>query len=240
MKYLFFDYDGTLTHNGVISEKNKEYLARAQKAGHKIFLNTGRSKGNMPENALSDINWDGMICGGGYMEYEGRVLFETDLDEKILTKALKYAEDKGVSVLFEGVERVYVNRNEEGCENIYDHLPFSPELRITNITVGAKLPKEDKDLFSDASVCVLPTYFEIMKKGVSKSSGLKYIEENLGIDHGDIIVFGDSENDIEMLKYAKTSVIMNHAPKTLDAYATLRTESSENGVAEGLIKLLDI
>ena len=31
MKYLFFDYDGTLTHGGVISEKNKEYLARGGK-----------------------------------------------------------------------------------------------------------------------------------------------------------------------------------------------------------------
>ena len=69
---------------------------------------------------------------------------------------------------------------------------------------------------------------------------VKFIEDNMGVPHEDIIVFGDSENDVEMLKYAATSVIMNHAPDFLDEYATLRTESDENGVAEGLAKLLDL
>lgn len=240
MKYLFFDYDGTLTHNGVISEKNREYLAKAKRAGHKIFLNTGRSKGNMPQKALREIEWSGMICGGGYMEYEGRVLFEKQISLELLNKALKYAEEKGVSVLFEGVDKVYINGDEDGCENIYEHLPFSPELRITNITVGAHLPDKERALFADGALCVLPTYFEIMEKGISKKTGLEYIEENLGVAHEDIIVFGDSENDIEMLKFAKTSVIMNHAPKSLDEYVILRTDSDENGVAEGIIKLLNL
>jgi len=79
MKYLFFDYDGTLTYNGRISEKNMYALAKAQAAGHKIFLNTGRSKGNVPDEVLSQIPWNGMICGKGYMEYEGKVLFEHHL-----------------------------------------------------------------------------------------------------------------------------------------------------------------
>ncbi len=237
MKYLFFDYDGTLTHDGVISEMNKEYLAKAKAAGHKIFLNTGRSKGNVPDHVKENIHWDGMICGSGYMEYEGKVLFEKTLDPEILKTALDYATEKGCRVLFEGVEEVYSNEPNEWLLPIEG---FGPELRIVNATVGMKLPPEDRERFAAAKLCELSGYFEITSKGVGKDTGLRYIEEEFGIPHEDIIVFGDSENDVEMLKFSHTSVIMNHAPEFLDEYATLRTESDENGVAEGLIKLLDL
>lgn len=240
MKYLFFDYDGTLTHGGVISEKNKEYLAKAQAAGHKIFLNTGRSKGNMPDHVLRDIPFDGMICGAGYMEYEGRILFEMLMPFHVLEKGLEYAREKGCRVLYEGVENIYSNEPNEWLLDINEHLPFTKEHRITNMTIGRALDPEDRELFSECKVVELPTYFEVMPKNVGKATGLKYIEENLGVAHEDIIVFGDSENDVEMLQFAQTSVIMNHAPEFLSDYATLRTESDENGVAEGLIKLLGL
>ncbi len=240
MKYLFFDYDGTLTHGGVISEKNREYLAKAQAAGHKIFLNTGRSKGNMPDHVLSSIPFDGMICGGGYMEYEGRVLFEEHIPVPVLERSLRYAEDKNRYILFEGVDNVYCNRPDDGEADIYKCLPFSEELRITNITVGDAFDTADRDVFADCKLCECSSYFELMPKGIDKATGLRFIEENMGVAHEDIIVFGDSENDLEMLKFAHTSVIMNHAPEFLSEYATYRTDSDENGVAEGLIKLLGL
>ena len=240
MKFLFFDYDGTLTHNGVISEKNRYALLRAKEQGHKILLNTGRSKGNMPDHVLREIPWDGMIAGGGYMEYEGKVLFEKLLSADLMERGLAYSKERGVRVLYEGVENTYSNHPNEWLKDIREHLPFSADMRITNMTISAKLAPEDRELFSDARVCELPTYFEVCCKGVSKDTGLRFIEENLSVPHEDIIVFGDSENDIDMLKYAHTAVIMNHAPKELDEYATLRTESDKDGVAEGLAKLLNI
>ncbi len=240
MKYLFFDYDGTLTHGGVISEKNREYLARAQAAGHKIFLNTGRSKGNMPDHVLRDIPFDGMICGAGYMEYEGRILFEEHMPVSVLEAGLEYARKNGCRVLYEGVEELYSNEPNEWLLDINSYLPFRDEYRITNMTIGRALDAEDRALFSECKVVELPTYFEVMPKNVGKATGLKFIEDNMGVAHEDIIVFGDSENDIEMLKFAHTSVIMNHAPEFLSEYATLRTDSDENGVAEALIKLLDL
>ncbi len=240
MKYLFFDYDGTLTHGGVISEKNKEYLAKAQAAGHKIFLNTGRSKGNMPDHVLRDIPFDGMICGAGYMEYEGKILFEEHMPTATLEAGLEYARAKGCRVLYEGVENLYSNEPNQWLLDIEEYLPFDDSMRITNMTIGRALDPEDRELFSECKVVELPTYFEVMPKNVGKATGLKYIEDNLGVAHEDIIVFGDSENDIEMLKFAHTSVIMNHAPEFLSEYATYRTESDENGVAEGLIRLLGL
>ena len=238
MKYLFFDYDGTLTYNDRISEKNIRALAKAQAAGHKIFLNTGRSKGNVPDEVLSQIPWNGMICGKGYMEYEGKLLFEHHLSPDFLKFALEYCNKKGVRILWEGVERVYSNHPNEWLLDINDFLDVCGSLRITGVQLGGPMPEEDSALFSDVEICSFPGYSEVVPKGITKSTGLMFIERELGVPHEDIIVFGDSENDLEMLQYAHTSVIMNHAPESLWKYATLRTESDENGVAEGIEKLL--
>jgi len=239
MKYLFFDYDGTLTWNGVISEKNKDALSKAKAAGHKIFLHTGRSKSNVPDDAFDGIDWDGMICGKGYMEIEGRVVFEYRHSADVLMRALDYCTEKGTRVLWEGVEHVYSNHPNEWLVDISKHLPPDPDfLRVTSIQLGGPMTAEDAKRFAGLEMCSYPGYSELTPKGVTKSTGLEFIERELGVPHGDIIVFGDSENDLEMIRYAETSVIMNHAPEILWEYAALRTESDENGVAEGIEKLL--
>lgn len=237
MKYLFFDYDGTLTHNGVISEKNKEALKKAKAHGHKIFLHTGRSKANVPDDAF-EIEWDGMICGKGYMEYGGKVLFEYRLSPKVLTRALEYCDKRGIRVLWEGVEKVYSNRPNEWLVNVYENLPPRDDLRITAVQIGGPVPLEDAELFPEADILSFPGYSEVNPKGVNKTTGLIFLETQLGVPHEDIIVFGDSENDLDMVKYAQTSVIMNHAPEFMWQYATIRTDSDENGVAEGIEKVV--
>ncbi|MBE6685840.1 MAG: HAD-IIB family hydrolase [Ruminococcaceae bacterium] len=238
MKYLFFDYDGTLAYNGKISEANIKALEKARAAGHKIFLHTGRSKANVPDEVFYDIVWDGMICGKGYMEYNGRVLFEYTLSSDVLIRALKYCDEKDVRILWEGVERVYSNRPNEWLVDIYEHLLAADSLRITNLQIAGPMPERDKALFSDVELCCFSGYSEISPKGITKSTGLKIFEKEIGVSHSDIIVFGDSENDLEMVEYAETSVIMNHAPSMLWKYAALRTDSDENGVAEGIEKIL--
>ena len=59
------------------------------------------------------------------------------------------------------------------------------------------------------------------------------------IEHGPItiVAFGDSVNDIEMLKFAGKGVIMHSATAKLDEYAYLRTELDEGGVTEGIEKI---
>ena len=239
MKYLFFDYDGTLTCDGRISEKNIAALAKAKAAGHKIFLHTGRSKSNVPDDAFDGIDWDGMICGKGYMECGGKVVFEYRHSADVLMRALNYCTEKGTRVLWEGVDCVYSNHPNEWLVDISKHLPPDPDfLRVTTIQLGGPMSKEDAKRFEDVEMCSYPGYSEITPKGVTKSTGLEYVVNEMGVPYEDIIVFGDSENDLEMIRYAKTSVIMNHAPESLWQYATIRTESDENGVAEGIEKLL--
>lgn len=54
---------------------------------------------------------------------------------------------------------------------------------------------------------------EVTKKGVSKASGLKWLGDYLGIGTEEMIAFGDSGNDLEMLKTAGVGVAMGNAEK---------------------------
>ena len=108
---------------------------------------------------------------------------------------------------------------------------------MTKITFFDPLPADFDARFPALRRIEFATYAEGIQKGYSKATGMALLCEKLGVPRERTAAFGDSENDIEMLDYAAKSVIMHHAPASLDAYAVLRTDGDEDGVAEGIEKL---
>jgi Cof subfamily protein (haloacid dehalogenase superfamily) len=56
-------------------------------------------------------------------------------------------------------------------------------------------------------------------KGVTKATGLQKLCDRLGIDRGEVLAIGDAMNDIEMLEWAGTAVVMGHAKDEIKALA---------------------
>lgn len=80
---------------------------------------------------------------------------------------------------------------------------------------------------------------EITKKNVSKASGLRWLGEYLHIPLEEMIVFGDSGNDLEMIKAAGTGVAMANAEKeVLEAADYVTGSNNENGIVSALQKFL--
>lgn len=74
--------------------------------------------------------------------------------------------------------------------------------------------KKVRSLLNDYQVMnVSPGWFEIMPKNINKSVGVKEIMALHGFDNDELMIFGDSENDIEMLKLTKHSYAMDNALK---------------------------
>ena len=72
---------------------------------------------------------------------------------------------------------------------------------------------------------------EVTKKGVSKASGLLYLGKKLGIAPEEMMVFGDSGNDLDMIKMAGIGVAMANAePEVLKAADFVTRSNNENGV----------
>ena len=238
---LFFDFDGTLSVRGAVSKANVEALRRVQAAGHKIFLNTGRSRANIPDRAFEGIAWDGIVAGYSYAEVGGTVVLEDHLPKEALLQIKPFCDKYGFTSIIQGVKVTY----------IYDRVtpePFGDDLnsyieehynkmRITNLDIREMSEWTGDDEFTGCWHICHSGYTEIIRCGFDKSSGIRAIAAYLGIPLERTVSFGDSNNDVDMLRCTGTSIIMHTSPAELSEIASFRTESDENGVAEGIARL---
>lgn len=87
-----------------------------------------------------------------------------------------------------------------------------------------------------SDVCV-----EITERNMNKSQGVRRLAEHLGIEQSQIVAFGDSENDVEMLKYVGLGVAMGNGGSHVKAIADQITQSNdEEGVAVTLKQLFGV
>lgn len=79
-------------------------------------------------------------------------------------------------------------------------------------------------------------YSEVFLSDGTKKNGLEYIANMLNIDHAHTIACGDAENDIQMLEWARHSIVMVNGPLEVKKHATIITEDDNNH--DGLINAL--
>lgn len=235
---LFFDYDGTLSHHGV-SEENKAALKKVQALGHYLVLNTGRSKGFIPEDAWAAADWDGIIAGTSYVECQNTMLCNQGVPKEALIQLQRFYEKYQISYRLEGVKASYATADIcEITDNFAAYLDTNyDQMEITKFTVYQNISTYPDADFTGCRNFYHPTYTETVPEGFDKATGIRLICEKLGIPREHTISFGDSENDIEMLRYTGISVIMKEAPPEFDQFATMRTQSDTDGVAQAINKL---
>lgn len=74
---------------------------------------------------------------------------------------------------------------------------------------------------------------EVGGKNTSKAQALLYLMEQWHLSRDQVMAFGDSENDLEMLNMAGTGVAMANAEETVQRAADLTAESNDrDGVAK--------
>ena len=82
-------------------------------------------------------------------------------------------------------------------------------------------------------------FVEVMAEGVSKATGLARLCAALGIDHAEVLAFGDALNDVEMLRWAGRGVAMANAePEALAAADEIAASNAADGVAVVLERVL--
>ncbi len=241
---VFFDVDGTLLFNNTeICERDVKALNDLQKAGHEIFLNTGRSRSILPKELLKAVKFDGFVCGSTYIEYRGKVLHRKCIDDESLRGFCRYAKGEGVSLLLEGEKQSYGING--GCfhpciditEALEDCLIAPSFMAVTKMTADRDIPKRVAIRFKDIRCINFGGYSEQIVAGYDKAFGMKMLCDKLHVPYENTVAFGDSVNDIEMLKFADRGVIMHSAPASLDEYTCLRTNADKGGVAEGIEKI---
>ncbi len=95
--------------------------------------------------------------------------------------------------------------------------------------------------FKDTLHCVFtsPFFFEFTAKGIDKAKALDTIFKPQGVLPEHMIAFGDGQNDISMLQYAKYGVAMENANQEVKDHCCFVTKSNdEDGIAFALEKYI--
>lgn len=111
-KLIFLDIDGTLTEAGknVPPASAIDAIRRAQQAGHKVVLCSGRNYGML--RPLLEYHFDGIIgSAGGYIEYADKVIYNCPMTPAQQEKVLTCLAENGVFRTIEGKMGSFVDES---------------------------------------------------------------------------------------------------------------------------------
>jgi Cof subfamily protein (haloacid dehalogenase superfamily) len=252
MKYLIFlDIDGTLLARGGVPTRTLTAIQKAVDEGHFVFINTGRSKGNVPFSHLKDVPLTGIVAGlGAYIEMEGEVLFSHAMPKDEIAFAMQVADDIGTGLVLEGEDMLldYLPEhldphwvsNRSAVESVEDMERRFPDLRVSKISFTKPLsPEAAERLSARLGVISHPTYAEIFSKGFSKATAMDFLKARLNIADDHVIAMGDSLNDVEMLRAAGIAVVMGDGhPDVLPLADFVSIAAHEGGVGQAVEELV--
>ena len=268
-KLVFLDIDGTLTTPGsnIPPESAMEAIRAAQKAGHKVFLCSGRNYDML--KPLLGFGFDGAVAsGGGYVFAGDLVLYDCPMTEEQKNKALRLFAEGGVLRTIEARDASYCDegmgeflqqtsggnsellRWREALEKDLGIRPMKeydgrPIYKVVFMCAKAEqlapaireLEKEFYFLVQDLAGANCLNG-ELINRQFDKGTGIKRVCEALGCSLDDTIGFGDSMNDLEMIQTVAYGVCMANGSPNLKKQSDLVCPSvEEDGLAWAFRKL---
>ncbi len=265
-KVVISDLDGTLLNSDQeVSELSKEVIRELVKRGVKFYIATGRAYPDAKRIMESiGIQIPLISANGGVInDKSGKEIYRNNLEEKYKNILLdidykEISEAIHINVYsdnrwFVTDEKRIVNPFEEDPDYKFE-IKTIEEMRQMDITkiyyIGPRkyLLKLEKTILDRTNgevnlAFTHPECLEIFDIEVNKAKAIERLGEIEGFKMEDVVAFGDSFNDYEMLKAAKKGYVMKNAHYTLkNALPDLKviTSNSRNGVAKKLMDIYDI
>lgn len=258
IKMIVIDLDGTvLNSDGKLLKDTKKYLKELKDKGYIIVIATGRIYASSlyatdgAEFANYIISDTGSCC---FDLKTSDSIFINTIEKKDAMKIFKYYNDdcryikicdKNIIYKYsDEVDEYFFTKTTKDFNYILNNCEY-----ISHISIGMKnnsevnnLSKILKENIQELGIEVLQDSFsnvkwiEIMPKGCSKYNAIKILSKYLNINNDEIIAFGDSLNDIEMLKKCGQGVALKNALQEVKDAADEVTIYDHNN--DGVIKYL--
>ena len=113
-KIIFIDVDGTLlNYEAKLPESADKAVKQARANGHKVYICTGRSEGEIYDY-IWEIGLDGMIGGNGtYVKDGDTVVFDQHISAEDERHIVDWLQDRGLEFYLEANSGLYASRNFE-------------------------------------------------------------------------------------------------------------------------------
>jgi len=258
---IAIDVDGTLLNEGGhLSALTKQVLSQRQNLGDVIVLASGR-----PWRSLRAFYME-LGLTGPVVCYNGALVFNPveqccrPLEKRLHAATLRLVAQQQSSLIesmmCETEQTIYLDKEDSfltryfpldqqriatgSLSQILDEDPF---------TALFKVKDEDSEALRRAIEEFFPMrfrhwrgvpYAEAYCEGVDKGSAVRYIMKELGFRKEELIAFGDSDNDFEMLSLAGQAFAMEggRSPLLLGAFPHTKKGNDYDGVALTLLDLL--
>lgn len=257
-KLIAVDVDGTLVNSkGEVTERTRDALIRATKAGHEVMIVSGRPCYGIRHEAkaLGFDKFGGLLSaynGGMIYDFKNKkVLANHPMDIDLAREILEFSKNLNLELILAKDDYIYTDKADgfylkreaeildmeiKEIRYIKDKLDFAPN-KILFAQDPEKIGPESKKLlekFGDRVVQVKSTRFfhEIMPLGLSKGNSILEACKLFDIDIKDVIAFGDEMNDESMLKVAGKAIAMGNAVDPIKNMADFVTKTNDqDGIA---------
>ena len=258
VKLVVSDLDGTLLNrHGKVEKDILDIIKRLNDKGILFTVATGRSI-SMAENILELLNIEipYILCNGAIVVHQKKIVIKKPMPLKSLRSVLEKAVKLDMTVIYsvDGIDNLLedtnwsLHRKEDYLKNL--KLRRLEDSEWDNIETDKVFILNDKDneeinfIREDQSImdnCSLTQYgnqsLEVVKKGVSKSSGIEYLISSLNIDFSNVLAIGDQFNDVEMIRDSGYGVAVANANDDIKKYANYVTQNENHlGVIEAINK----
>lgn len=265
IKAVMCDIDGTLlTDEGIVSSKTKEAIKQLKEKGILFGLCTGRDVHSV-KTLLSYWQIDTLvdvIVGTGGAEIcdfsKGIEKASYPLKGTLISEIIRHFEDMEVNFAIPEQGILYAPKDDEHIRLLskFDHVPyqvidFDEFLKEERAKVMIVCAPETMDAvieraktfkstqYKSASLKTASVLYEYMDPRISKSAGLKKVMELHNLDMKQLCVFGDADNDYDMIVNAGVGVVMaNGSEKCKGVSDYITADNNHDGIATFIEKNL--
>lgn len=249
---IFFDIDGTLVVNhDKIPQSALDAIADMRANGHFAILNTGRPMA-MIKSHLLEGPFDGIVAAcGTHIVWRGETLLNVLMDAELVSQSIALLTEHAVNPWFEGPEHVYLKSlRPDGImadilrffEDVPGVLAEWTQTPIQANKISCLLPENGslnaQHPFMERHFTWInhgPDFCELVPKGYTKATGIRFLLEHLDLPHERTYAFGDSMNDIDMLSFARYGIAMGGSREQVIQVSDHVTDSpEEDGIANAL------
>ncbi|PAE16641.1 hydrolase Cof [Virgibacillus sp. 7505] len=248
-RIVFLDIDGTILNTkGEIPQATKEAVQALKENGHYVAIATGRAP-FMFEEIRKELGINSFVSyNGQYVVFEDEVIYRNPIKREHLLHLYDEASGKEHAMVFMG--DTIMKASETDNEFVRDSLA----------SLGFTYPEIDKDYFHHEPIyqallfCEAddqeeysshhnhvrfirwhPLSCDVLPGDGSKKIGVMKLLEAAGLSVQSAYACGDGLNDLEMIEFAGTGIVMGNAVPELKELADIQTAHvDEDGLALGL------